>query len=197
MCREHTKTSYCARHGQELEFRRRSQCGSRLRRCSADIFSSLPPFRSKALLQWPPQTRDFETERAALGKVLHQEVMFQDAPEMTWKRGSVKQPKASLQRRPGHQESSSSPSSSGGQAGGRSSGRAELSREGSRQHSHDCKKTKRIGEAEEPGRGRGPGDVSPEEGVEVWVEVKLGTEGHLGEADGAQTVEVTPLFRPE
>ena len=26
------------------------------------------------------------------------------------------------------------------------------------------------------------GDVSPEEGVEVWVEVKLGTEGHLGEA---------------
>ena len=47
------------------------------------------------------------------------------------------------------------------------------------------------------GVARTVGDVSPEEGVEVWEEVKFGTEGHLGEADGAQTVEVTPLFRPE
>ena len=104
------------------------------------LFRSSTISLRKALLQWPPQTKDFEAERAALGKVLHQQVVFQDVP--------VK--KASLQRRPGNQEFSSSPSSSGGQIGG-SSSRVVLSKEGSRQQSHDWKKQKRIGEAEDPG----------------------------------------------
>ena len=41
----------------------------------------------KAVMQWPSQSRDFKAEWAALGKVLHQEVMVQDAPEVTWKQG--------------------------------------------------------------------------------------------------------------
>ena len=114
----------------------------------------------KARLQWPPQTRDFEAERAALGKVLHQEVMFQDAPEVTWKRGSVKQPKASLQRRPGHQESLSSTSSSGGQAGAAGQNSPEKGRSSKATIEANLVRLK----SRDLGVARTVGDVSPEEG---------------------------------